>query len=223
MQKLLKKSADIEAYVIPNPVKLNNRMLNIKNRSNNKRTKKLLFVGMIIHNKGIDIAVHVLDRLLKDGITAQLYIAGRGSLEKLVEKKTQPLNIEKNLKLLGFIEKTELDSHYKTADVLICPVRWPEPFGRVALEAMACGTPVVAYNLGGFSDTILDGETGFLVAPGDIEDFTSKVKIILLDDDLRKRMGERCMQWVQEEFRVEKIVQKYVNVYHEAINDNIIQ
>jgi glycosyltransferase involved in cell wall biosynthesis len=54
------------------------------------------------------------------------------------------------------------------AAVVICPARWDEPFGMAAADAQACGTPVVAFNRGGLAEIIVDGATGFLVAPGDI-------------------------------------------------------
>jgi glycosyltransferase involved in cell wall biosynthesis len=220
LQELLHKSAGIEARVIPNPVKLKNNMHNTKRKTKTSKNgdKKLLFVGMFIYNKGVDIAIDVLDLLLKDRIQTKLFIAGQGLLKNLILEKAQVLNIDKHLELLGFLDLEELQYYYQIADVLICPVRWPEPFGRVALEAMACGTPVVAYNLGGFSDTILDGETGFLAAPGNMEDFTSKVKMILLDDNLRKKMSKRCLQWAKKEFCVEKIARQYLKAYQVARN-----
>lgn len=220
LQGLIYKTADIKSRVLPNPVMIHNKIANIKinKKSSNAGQKTLLFVGMLVYNKGADIAIDVLDHLLHDGIPTKIFMAGRGFLEKLIIKKARELNIEKHVELLGFLEEEKLLSYYQIADVLICPVRWPEPFGRVALEASGCGTPVVAYNLGGFSETILDGETGFLATPGDAVDFISKVKMLLLDDNLRKNMSKRCLQWVKEKFCIEKIVHEYIEIYKEVKN-----
>ena len=103
------------------------------------------------------------------------------------------------------MKQNHLVGHYQTAAALLFPIQWEEPFGLVMIEAMACGTPVIAYNRGSVQEIIVDGKTGFIV-----EDIDGMVSAI-------KRIGEIdrsfCRRHVEKYFTIEKMVEGYEKVY----------
>lgn len=117
----------------------------------------------------------------------------------------------------------------RNAKALLLPILWEEPFGMVIIEAMACGTPVVAYNRGSVSEIVKDGLTGFIIDP-DNEDRPGKGSWVIkkkgveglveairrinsLSEEERRRMRKNCRRRVEENFTVEKMVENYERLY----------
>ena len=100
-----------------------------------------------------------------------------------------------------------------TAEVLVMPSHY-ESFGMVALEAMACGTPVIASDVGGLGFLVQDGETGFTVPTGDVDAMCEKLSLLLGDDVLRERMGRRAAE-VALSYGWDRVARQVVGVYEE--------
>lgn len=98
---------------------------------------------------------------------------------------------------------------YKHLDICVVPSVWPEPFGIVAVEAMACQRPLIATRVGGLQEIVDEGETGFLVEPGDAKDLSEKLEHLMDDPELRLSMGRKGRQRVLEEYTWDKIVEKH--------------
>lgn len=94
-----------------------------------------------------------------------------------------------------------------------------EVFGKAITESLACGTPVVATNIGGISEQIREGETGFLVPVGDAVGMAEVVSRLLRDDPLRKRMGEAASRDVTERFSLDRQTDSFLAWYEEVIAD----
>jgi len=103
----------------------------------------------------------------------------------------------------------ELSSHYSSSDVVVVPSIWAEPFGLTAIEAMSSGVPVIASNIGGLKETIVDGNTGFLVRPGHSQDIAEKLGILMGETSLRRRMGENARARVLERYTWPRVVRDY--------------
>jgi len=101
-------------------------------------------------------------------------------------------------------------------DVLVhcCEI---EPFGRVAIEAMAAGTPVVGPKAGGVSETVIDGQTGLLVAPGDPAAFADAIKRLIKDDELRQRLGRAASVHVQRHYTVDRQIARLASIYTDVL------
>jgi D-inositol-3-phosphate glycosyltransferase len=97
---------------------------------------------------------------------------------------------------LGSRDQTVLPFYYSAAEVCVVPSLY-ESFGLVALEAMACGTPVIASRVGGLQQTVEDGETGFLVPAGDAEALAGRLQTLLTDRDLRRYLGRNAVRRAQ--------------------------
>jgi glycosyltransferase involved in cell wall biosynthesis len=112
------------------------------------------------------------------------------------------------MEAVGWHSHERLAELYSRADICVAPSLWAEPFGMVAVEAMASGRPVVASNVGGLADSVVDGETGFLVPPGDAGALAQKLRVLLDDTELRAEMGRRGRARVETNFYWPRIVEK---------------
>jgi glycosyltransferase involved in cell wall biosynthesis len=99
---------------------------------------------------------------------------------------------------------------------LVSPALWPEPFGLVAIEAMARGKAVVAGCAGGMLDIVQDGQTGLLVTPGDAASLAAAMCALIADPCLTERMGRQGSARCAAAFSAETVVNRIVDVYHRA-------
>jgi D-inositol-3-phosphate glycosyltransferase len=152
----------------------------------------LLFVGRIQPLKGVDVAVRCLASVSDP--RAQLVVVGGPSgadgaaeLDR-VQKLVADLGLADRVQFVAPQRHEFLAAYYRAADVVLVPSR-TESFGLVALEAAACGTPVVAADVGGLRSLVDDGHTGFLVASRDAGDYASRVDLLLRDPRRAAEMG----------------------------------
>ena len=135
----------------------------------------LLFAGRFTSEKGVLDAIRIGVRA---GIA--LSLAGWPYDREFAERELFPFAAQSNTTILGSLDRELLWRHMAAAAVVLCPSRWDEPFGLVAAEAQAAGTPVVAYRRGALAEVIVDGETGFLVDDGNVDAAAAAVHEALL-------------------------------------------
>ena len=213
MKHLIGNMTKSKIYVIPNGIDFEDIQKIRLPKSNEKYS--ILFVGGLKKVKGIDILIRAIPIIKKSHPGIYLFIGGSGRWEKNFKKLVKKLNLEENVNFLGFIPENEKYSYYKSADICVFPSRY-EPFGIVCLEAMACGKPVVASNVGGIPFVVEDGKTGLLFESGNIEDLAEKVIMLLKNKELREKMGEAGRERAKE-FTWDKIAEQTVGVYKEII------
>lgn len=157
----------------------------------------LLFVGRIQPLKGPDVAIRALADLGR--VDAHLVIVGGASGTGGDAEAAHARELVDELGLAGRVHFVEpqphhiLSTYYRAADVVLAPSR-SESFGLVALEASACGVPVVAAAVGGLNSLVDDGRTGFLIDGRDPVDYAKAVATIVDDDRLRTEMGQRAVE-----------------------------
>ena len=118
---------------------------------------------------------------------------------------------------LGYMEAdAEKAIAYSAADLFLFPTR-ADAFGLVAQEAMACGTPTVAFDVGGVSDIVRSGVTGLLVEPENIDQFKNAIVQLLEDDLLRQKMGTQGRQIVEKEYSLDRYAQSHIDLYEKAL------
>jgi len=167
--------------------------------------KLLLFVGRIEPLKGIDTLFEAVAILQKQGLLTEnkvclAVIGGDPEVEpedmstemaRLQELRTR-LGLEAMVTFLGKRDQDTLQYYYSAAEAVVVPSHY-ESFGLVALEAMACGAPVVASETGGLVFLVRDGETGFHVPVGDAAALAERLGTLIRDPDLRRRMSLRAV------------------------------
>lgn len=161
-----------------------------------------VFLGTLSENKGIDIAVNAAKEL-----NSPLTIAGeiRESDKVFLEKKIFPYIDGKQIRFIGELEHEEKVRLLREADALLFPSRWNEAFGLVMIEALACGTPVIALNNGAVSEVIRNGETGFVI--DDELQFGEAMKKV------NEISREVCRTEVEEKFDILVMAKNYEKVY----------
>ena len=112
---------------------------------------------------------------------------------------------------LGKRDQDKLHYYYSAAEVLVMPSHY-ESFGMVALEAMACGTPVIASEVGGLAYLVRDGETGFTIPAEEPDALCEKLTWLLNDSELHQKMSRQAAEYAQD-YAWEKIAKQIVNVY----------
>jgi len=162
--------------------------------------KLILFVGRIDPVKGIDTllkAMVIVRREMGSDYNAELLIVGgdkdsidyseNGEISRL-KRMTAELSLENTVTFLGSQRQDRLPHYYSAAEVCVLPSRY-ESFGMVALEAMACGTPVIASHVGGLTSLIQDERCGFVVPEGNEQALAGKICLLLANPSLRETMG----------------------------------
>jgi D-inositol-3-phosphate glycosyltransferase len=159
----------------------------------------ILFVGRIEPLKGIDILIGAAARLHENENFRVLIVGGDEKAEaRLAELRAQAerLDVDHHITFAGAVPHGELPLYYNAADVCVVPSFY-ESFGMVAIESMACGTPVVASRVGGLASTVLDGQTGYLVSWRQAEPFAERVGALLENDELRASFGRAAREAVE--------------------------
>jgi glycosyltransferase involved in cell wall biosynthesis len=170
--------------------------------------KYLAFLGRIAREKRLDHAIEIAKRVgLPLRIAAKVDPTDRNYFHTEIE----PLMDHPLVEYVGELTDAEKDDFLGEAYALIAPFDWPEPFGLVFIESLACGTPVLAYRRGSIPEIIDDGVTGFVCDHlGKMADAVERVS--LLD-------RHRCRQAFEERFTVERMVQDYLKVYEHLTSD----
>jgi len=168
---------------------------------------------------GIEYLIRALSIFLKEVDNSQLIIAGNGPQKNELMNIAKKLGIEKSVKFLGFIHHDRLPKIIANMDIFCMPsILKSESFGVAALEAQACGVPVISSNIGGLSETIIDGKTGFLVKPKDPHAIVDKCLFLYKNPVIRKNMGEEGRKFVTKYYNWSENIKIIKRMYRKSNN-----
>jgi glycosyltransferase involved in cell wall biosynthesis len=166
----------------------------------------LAFLGRISPEKRVDRAIEIAKR-------AQIPLKIAAKVDRVdkeyFESVVAPLLHDPVVEFVGEIGETEKDEFLGNAFALIFPIDWPEPFGLVMIEAMACGTPVIAYPCGAVPEVVQHGQTGFIV-----EGLQEAVEAVRRVPELNRK---RCREVFEKSFTATRMAQDYVNLFEDLI------
>jgi len=148
--------------------------------------------------------------LVNKKIPSQLLMVGDGPDRGMAEKMVKDLKLQESVYFLG--KQLDINAIFAAANVLLQPSE-TESFGLTPLEAMATCTPVVASNVGGLPEVVINGETGYLLPVGDVEGMAKKVIKLLSDHQLYKKLAESGRERALSLFNVQRIIDLYMQVY----------
>ena len=174
---------------------------------------RLLSVGRVVYQKGLDLAVQALG-----GMKDQAWewrIAGDGPQSGNLRAQVEEAKIAGRVQMLGWTDTESLIHEYQRASVFLFPSRH-EGMPNAILEAMASGLPVIATRIAGNEELILDGETGRLVPPGDVEALRDSIAELLADGTIRERMGRAAHERVVAEYGWAATADRYLTMLEEA-------
>jgi len=173
-----------------------------------------LVVGMVANFnrsvKGVSRFLDAVPEIVRAVPSARFLLLGRGKEEKSLREKTLALGVEPFVIFAGY--KTDIHRYYAVMDVSAL-TSFSEGLSITLLESMRCGVPVVATRVGGNPEVVVDGVTGYLVPLGDVPAFASKTIKLLLDQDLRKHMGEEARRHVERHFSLRDVASRYLEIY----------
>lgn len=180
---------------------------------NEKPKQYLAFAGRLIQKKGILAAISVSQKTGK-----KLRIVGtKPDDAEFWKKKLAPKLRKKNIQYERTLPYEKMHTLYQDAKALLFPIQWEEPFGMVMIEAMACGTPVIAFNRGSVPEVIKDGETGFIVK-NEREMVATIKKIYAMPEDEYRAMRRACREHVEQNFSLERMVENYESLYYNILS-----
>lgn len=178
--------------------------------------KALVFLGRLVPEKGVWQLLNCFPRVLESVPEAKLYIGGRGPQRRILEQRTQKLGLTDRVIFTGFIRDKERNYVYNQARAAVFPSLY-EPFGIVALEAMATKTPVIVSEVGGLSEIVVHGQTGLKVPPGHESKMAEAIIELLTNTEYAKQLAENAYQIVASVYSWENIARHTLAVYEEVI------
>jgi glycosyltransferase involved in cell wall biosynthesis len=177
----------VSAEVIPNPVTKDfggGNQLDTGSSNGVKDRKGLLFVGRLVPEKGCDLAIRAVAQLRNRGEPISLTICGDGPQRSRLERLVHDNQITNLVHFEGWSSRAEVKKKMCSAQALVVPSRWAEPFGLVAMEALACHTPVVAARRGGLPEAV--GSAGVLVEPEDVDALANGIRKVTKPEEARQ-------------------------------------
>ena len=170
--------------------------------------KYLAFLGRISPEKGLDKAIEIA---LSCEIPLKIAAKVDKQDEAYFQQQIKPLLDHPLIKYIGEIDEKKKSVFLGNALALLFPINWPEPFGLVVIEAMACGTPVVAFRKGSVPEVVEDGITGFIVDSVEEAIMAVREKIGSLDRNL-------CRKVFEDRFSAERMASDYLQIYQQEID-----
>lgn len=213
----LARLTGVRAEVIPYSIAFTPH---VRSTADSARPFTVLFVGRLVERKGVLVLLEAWARAALPN--ARLVIIGGGPDRDPLEARAAGLGLTASVEFRGRVSDRELSDAYASADLFVLPAILDakgdtEGLGVVLLEAMASHVPVLASAAGGITDVVVDGESGVLVPPGDVEALAAALKRLAADAPLRARLAAKGAVRVRDEFSWDAIAEKWAAVYRDAV------
>ncbi len=173
------------------------------------------FAGRLVREKGVDVLLRAFAQLPEP---AQLHIVGEGDQREALRALARALGVAARVHFQPALPSTAMPAFYRSLDVLVLPSRtlpnWKEQFGRVLIEAMACGVPVVASRCGEAPNVV--GDAGLVFPEEDADALAAQLHMLMHDARLRAMLGERGRARVLAHFTMRRVAEQTAQVWREA-------
>ncbi|MGK9221264.1 MULTISPECIES: glycosyltransferase [unclassified Microbacterium] len=186
---------------------------------------RVLSVGRLVPRKGVDLVVRAIARLRAEGIDdVELVVVGSDGAAGAADPEAArlralaaDLGVADRVVFRGQVSRDGMPALLRSSDVVVC-APWYEPFGIVPLEAMACGTPVIAASVGGLIDTVVDGATGLHVPPRDADAIAVALRRLLPDRDLLRAFGTAGRERVEARYSWDRVAAQTERIYASTLS-----
>jgi len=178
--------------------------------------KLIFFIGRLVREKGVQLLLEALPMIRERFPGTRLVVAGSGPFEEELRRTALHLGVDRFVTFAGYIDEPLRNQLYAQADVAAFPSLY-EPFGLVALEAMATGTPVVVSDTGGFAETVEHEVNGLRAAAGDASDLAWQITRLLAEPELAQRLARRGLLDVEEKYSWPSIARQYEALYQKVV------
>lgn len=182
--------------------------------------KRILFVGRLIKNKGPQVLLSSLPRLVEKHPDVTVRVVGTGPLEAELRSITTRLDVEEHVEFAGYVESVAKEM--RNADIF-CRPSFSEGMPLTLLEAMSSGLPAVVTDVAGVPEVVTDGENGFLVPPDDPDALIKPLSTLLAEEQTKRRLGSTARRYVIEnhswDSRAERLIEIYEGVKTKGDDD----
>jgi glycosyltransferase involved in cell wall biosynthesis len=179
--------------------------------------KLVLFVGRLVYEKGAHVLINAIPKILNK-VNAKFVIVGSGYMKEQLNVIVKSMSLEDKVLFTGFLDEDSLLKLQCSADVSVVPSLF-EPFGIVALEAMAAKSPVVVSDTGGLGEIVEHDVTGVKVYPNNVESLAWGVTKVLSDEKYRDSLRESALKRILETYDWDKIAQKTERIYEGVLGE----
>ena len=179
--------------------------------------KLVLFVGRLVYEKGAHVLINAIPKILEK-VNAKFVIVGSGYMKDQLLTIVRSMGLEHKVMFTGFVDEETLLKLQCCADVSVVPSLF-EPFGIVALEAMAAKSPVVVSDTGGLGEIVEHDITGVKVYPNNTESLAWGIAKVLTDDKYRNNLRENAFKRIQEKYDWNKIAQQTQRIYEAVLGE----
>ena len=200
--------------VIPNSIKL--PRLQVQERQISSQLE-LTFLGLIGDKKGAFDLLKVFKKLINNSYQVRLNIGGNGEIRRLF-KEIKKLGIADFVQYCGWIEDKERDLLLRKTDIFVLP-SYAEGMPMSILEAMSYAIPVVATNVGGIPELVIDGEAGSLTNPGDLDALYDKISFLIQNKDIRRDFGNKGRLLIENKYNIDINSEKLSKIYNSFSDD----
>ncbi len=174
------------------------------------------FSGRFSQQKALHILVESFSIINKEFPNTKLLLVGDGILKNELIEQAKNLNVIENILMTGF--KDNVAPYYKIMDVFVMTSLW-EGLSRCLAEAMYAKLPVIATDVGGTADAVINGKTGWLVKPNDVMEVVKAMREAIISPDLRIRMGENGFNFARSTFDLKNSSKQISNLYIKLLNE----
>lgn len=204
---------DIPVEVIPNGLDCT---LFSRKEQYSEKIKKFVTVTRLIECKNIELSMRAFKKVHEMHPDITLDIIGEGYLRKSLEKVIREEEMSEYICLKGYMEPTEIAAKLKEYDLFYL-LTIADSFGQVFIEAMACGLPIICADIGGPKEIVVNGVTGLSVVPNDEESTVKALEYAIRHPKVMKEYGENGYQRVVNEYSIESVARKHIEVYSRVI------
>jgi len=179
--------------------------------------KIVLYVGRLVYEKGIHILINAIPKILAK-VDAKFVIVGSGYMQEQLSNIVKSMGLEHKVLFTGFVDEENLQKLQKIADVSVVPSLF-EPFGIVALEAMAAKSPIVVSDTGGLSEIVQHEVTGVKVYPNNTDSLAWGITKVLTDDGFSRQIMENAYRKILEKYDWDKIAKQTRRMYEAVLGE----
>lgn len=177
----------------------------------------VFFIGRVQYEKGVQLLVDAAQRIVAQDPNVKFVIAGTGSMLNFLRQRVETLGLNDQILLPGYISDETRDQLYQISDVAVFPSLY-EPFGIVALEAMAAKCPVIASGAGGLGEVVKQGVTGIKITPNDLDALVEAIEGTLAHREQAAQMAARASDVVCREYSWAHIARATIRLYQEVLD-----
>jgi 1,4-alpha-glucan branching enzyme len=182
----------------------------------------VFFIGRMVQEKGVHLLLQAVPEILRTCPQAKFVIAGKGPMLSRWQNEVRANGFADKVLFAGFVDDETRNHLFRLADACVFPSLY-EPFGIVALEAMAAGVPVVVADVGGLSDIVVHGEDGCKMLPGDPHSLAVQVIRLLQDPRFAAQVVDRARQKIEQHYRWDTIAVQTIGVYERILSERALQ